>query len=252
MRQPLVILQTADWHNNLGLKEAGRLRNLRVEHQALLLDCGDAIWAPNILVKPGVEHAILRMNEAGYHAMALGNREFFFRSFGMLMKTSEATFPVLSANLAPAPGRSSGHVQRWTVLTSPQGAKVGLFGLTPTMIPPDSWMEVFADVRFISHERATREALAALRSQCDWVVCLSHIGYERDLALAERFQGIDLILGGHSHRHTDDLVQVGEVTISHIGPYGREVGLIRSLDGTPRFQRRLLSVTGTGSSSGGA
>ena len=97
----LTVIQTADLHNNIDLQKAGRLRNLRVENSALLLDCGDAIWAGNVFVKPGPEHAVRRMNEAGYHAMALGNREYFFRALGMMMKTAEARFPVLSANLLP-------------------------------------------------------------------------------------------------------------------------------------------------------
>ena len=209
----LTILQTSDLHNHIDLQKAGRLRNLRLEHQALLFDCGDAVWAWNVLVKLGPEQAIRRMNEAGYHAMAMGNREYFFRACGLLMKTAEAAFPVLSSNLLPKSG-DLGHVKRWTVLSAPDGGSVGVFGLTPVMIRPNSWAESLSNMRFISHERAVREALAALRDECDWVVCLSHIGLERDTKIAETFGEIDLILGGHSHMQTDDLVSVNGVTIS--------------------------------------
>lgn len=223
---PLTLIQTADLHNHIGLQQAGRLRALRMEHGALLLDCGDAVWAGNVYVKPGPEHAIRRMNEAGYDAMALGNREFFFRACGLLTKTAEARFPVLSANLLPASG-DLGHVKRWTTLTSPAGDRVGLFGLSPLMIPPGAWVESLSNLRFMGHERATREALAALRGRCEWIVCLSHIGFERDCAIADAFGEIDLILGGHSHEERD-LVVVNGVTISHIAPYGHHAALLHS------------------------
>jgi 2',3'-cyclic-nucleotide 2'-phosphodiesterase (5'-nucleotidase family) len=240
---PLVVLHTSDLHNHIGLAEAGRLRSLRVEHQALLLDSGDAIWAGNVFVKPGPEQAIRRMNEAGYHAMAMGNREYFFRATGLLMKTAEAHFPVLCANLLPLSGRL-GHVRRWTILESAQGARVGVFGLSPLMIPPGSWAEVFSNLRFISHDRATREALAALRPACDWVVCLSHIGFTADCALADRFGDIDLILGGHSHAELEQPAVCNGVTISHVGPYARRCELLEGLPGGrgAGFRRELLEL----------
>jgi 5'-nucleotidase len=239
---PLCMLQTTDLHNHIGLQMAGRLHHLRTENQALLVDCGDAIWAPNILVKPGPEEAIQRMNEAGYAAMAMGNREFFFRALGMMMKTAGARFPVLSANLICDRG-DLGQIKRWTVVTSPQGQRVGLFGLTPMMIPPQSWGEAFSNLRFITHERATREAIAALRRDCDWLVCLSHMGIERDHALAAGFGEIDLILGGHSHRQME-LTVINGVTLSHIGPYGRHVALVVSKeDQRPsEFTRQMLRL----------
>jgi 2',3'-cyclic-nucleotide 2'-phosphodiesterase (5'-nucleotidase family) len=242
---PLVVLHTSDLHNHIGLAEAGRLRNLRVEHQALLVDSGDAIWAGNVFVKPGPEQAIRRMNEAGYAAMAMGNREYFFRATGLLMKTAEARFPVLCANLLPRSG-SLGHVQRWSILESPQGARVGFFGLSPLMIPPGSWAEPFSDLRFIGHDRATREALAALRPACDWVVCLSHIGFAADCALAERFADIDLILGGHSHTELEEPVVCNGVTLCHAGAYARRCELVVSLPGPRRagFRRELLELRG--------
>ncbi|NJD20657.1 MAG: hypothetical protein FIA95_15410 [Gemmatimonadetes bacterium] len=57
---------------------------------------------------------------------------------------------------------------------------------------------------------AARRAVAELRARgCSLVVCLSHLGYrsegERpsDTLLAQRVEGSDLILGGHSHTFLD-------------------------------------------------
>ncbi len=239
---PLAIIQTSDLHNHLDLRRAGRLRTLRIENRALLLDCGDAIWAGNVFVKPGPEPAIRRMNEAGYHAMAAGNREFFFRSFGMMMKTAEARFPVLCANLIPR--GDLGHILRWAILDSPSGERVGVFGLMPLMIPPGSWEERFSDMRFITHRQATEDALEALRADCAFVICLSHAGIETDIELAREFGQIDLILGGHSHLEDRELFVENGVTVSHVPPYGKAAGLITST-GKPapdRFLRRMIPL----------
>lgn len=239
----LTVMQTADLHNHIDLRKAGHLRNLRLEHDALLVDCGDAIWAGNLFIKPGPEHAIRRMNEAGYHAMALGNREYFFRALGMLTKTAEARFPVLSANLLPKSG-NLGHVERWTIVESPRGDRVGLFGLTPLMIKPGAWPERLSNMRFISHIRATREAIHALRDSCEWIICLSHIGIERDYQIAQEFAEIDLILGGHTHEATDNLIAANGVHISHILPYGEHAAIIRSSgpDASGGFVRELAPL----------
>ena len=35
--------------------------------------------------------------------------------------------------------------------------------------------------------------------KCDMVVCLSHMGIQNELKLAENTRNIDIIIGGHSH-----------------------------------------------------
>lgn len=239
----LTLIQTSDFHNHIDLAMAGRLGNLRVEEDALLLDCGDAIWAGNVFVRPGSEQAIARMNEAGYDAMAVGNREYFFRAGGMVRKTAGASFAVLSANLLPK-SRGSGHIKRWTVIESAAGDSVGVFGLSPVMIKPGSWPEFFSNMRFISHRQATREAVVALADNCKWIVCLSHIGIERDHEIAVDFPEIDIILGGHSHERSEGLIHASGVPISHIGPYGEHAAIIRSLGDRPDtgFEREIVPL----------
>jgi 5'-nucleotidase len=43
--------------------------------------------------------------------------------------------------------------------------------------------------------------LLTTKYKCDMIVCLSHLGYNADLNLAESTRGIDLIVGGHSHTY---------------------------------------------------
>ncbi|MEI6504220.1 MAG: hypothetical protein WCP21_24675, partial [Armatimonadota bacterium] len=111
----LCLLHTADLHDHLTPAKAARLRELRIERQALLLDSGDALKSPNLVAQPWPERAIRLMNDAGYDAMCVGNREYGLTWGAMRAKTGEARFPVLSANLLPR-GAASPPRQRWAIV----------------------------------------------------------------------------------------------------------------------------------------
>ncbi len=218
------LLHTADMHSRLTTEAAQRLRKVRQQNAALLVDSGDAIGALNVTVRRS-EPIIALMNAAGYMAMAVGNREYFFRKRGMLHKTHSATFAALSANIRPVQG-DMGHIKRWTTVAAPDGGRVGLFGLTPTMIAPGSWMERLSDMRFLHWQEAAQQAVTALRGQVDWLIALSHLGQERDQHLMELFPEIDVILGGHSHPHTTEIEEISGTLSSYPRPYAKEAVLI--------------------------
>jgi len=199
----LTIIHTADLHGHLDRRGADALRFLAEQTGALLLDSGDAIAAGNVYVRAR-EPVLELMNAAGYDAMAVGNREFFFRKSGLLRKTGQACFPVLATNVLALSG-DLGHVLRWTVLDV-GGQRVGMFGLAPTMIAPASFAERFSDLRFITWEGAAVEAVEAVHDDAEWLVALSHRGLEDDRALAKLCPQIDAILGGHSHDACTELV----------------------------------------------
>ncbi|MGC9317941.1 MAG: metallophosphoesterase [Armatimonadota bacterium] len=239
----LTIVHTSDLHNRLDAPRAEALRFMRDESGGLLLDSGDAIAAGNLYVRP-VEPVLELMSAAGYDAMAVGNREYFFRKRGMLHKTRQAGFPVLCANVLPREG-GMGHIRRWVVLQRGD-VSVGLFGLAPTMVEPGSIWERLSDLRFVDWRRAAREAVEALRGEVQWLVALSHRGPEDDLALAELCPEIDLILGGHSHSQGDHLVGSRPTLVSYSGHHARTAAVIkahRDEADQNRFEARLMEMT---------
>jgi len=238
----LTIIHTADLHDRLDEARADALGFLREQMHALLLDSGDAIGAGNVLVRPN-EPVLEQMNRAGYHAMAAGNREFFFRRRGMQFKTRQAQFPVLAANIVPL-GDGTAQAERWTVLEH-EGERVGLFGLTPTMIQPGHPFERLSDLRFIEWTAAAREAIEHLRGQVDWLIALSHRGVEDDHTLVRLCPEIDIILGGHSHEEQFAEGGPRPTLISHAGAHGHRAAVIkasREANGCNRFERTLMEV----------
>lgn len=164
----------------------------------LLLDAGDAFQGTLFFNQWQGEEEAYFMNALGYQAMAIGNHEFDSGPAALANFINKANFPVLSANIdASAEPALAGLIQPYTVLAV-AGEQVGVFGLTTpatTYISSPGPNVQFADPTATA--AATVATLAGMG--IDKIVLLSHLGYVEDLALAAAVDGIDVIIGGHSH-----------------------------------------------------
>jgi len=70
-----------------------------------------------------------------------------------------------------------------------------------------------------------QQQVGELEGEVDLVVALTHIGLEQDRELAAQVEGIDLIVGGHSHTRMTEYERVGDTIIVQAGSYGRQLGL---------------------------
>jgi len=226
----LCLVHTADFHDRLTAAKAARLREVKAERQALLLDCGDAIAAPNVVAFPWPERAIRLMNLAGYDAMAMGNREYCWCRAGLRRKTHEAEFPVLAANLALRRG-DMGHIQRWVRAVAPGGARVGLVGLTQVMIRPGGLAAGLAAVSFADQTVAARAAVVALRPEVDLLIALTHYGRGEEGDLARACPELDAVLCGHWHVSRPSLEMVGRVAVARTFHHGRGAAILTLEDG---------------------
>ena len=68
------------------------------------------------------------------------------------------------------------------------------------------------------------EIIAAHRREVDLLVLVSHLGLPEDIRLAEQTEGIDLILGGHTHTTMTEPVRIKNTTIVHSGAYAEKIG----------------------------
>ncbi len=164
----------------------------------LLLDAGDAFQGTLFFNQWQGEEEAYFMNALGYQAMTIGNHEFDSGPAALANFIQKANFPVLSANIdASTDPALAGLIQPYTILTV-GGEQVGVFGLTT----PDT---VFIsspgpNVQF-NDPTATATAMVAMLEGMgvNKIVALTHLGYVADLALAAAVDGIDVIIGGHSH-----------------------------------------------------
>lgn len=220
----LTILHTNDLHGKLSDRIAERIASEKAsaEH-CILLDAGDAISSGNIYYRPSGEPMLARMSEIGYDVMAMGNREFHFLAAGLKSKVKLARFPILCANL-----RSELDLGQSVVpsVILDVGLKIGILGLTVPMITKRMKVSKFSPFWFDDPIQTAVELVPELRSSCDLLIVLTHIGLKADMELARSAPGIDIIVGGHTHAVLHEPLVVGGTTIVQAGSWGRFLGRV--------------------------
>lgn len=216
------IYHTSDLHDRRGI--AAPLRALRDERPGMLFDCGDALRGSQSLYY-GSEPIVAEMDEAGYDAQAVGNREFHYLFSLLKARAAGMRHPLVCTNLQDTKGRALPFLPalRFDARTD-VGPPVGIHVVGLLVIQyrtGSAWERVFG-WRFLEPESALQPYASAIPDG-DILVVLSHIGLSRDRELADRMPRIDLLLGGHSHDTLAQPEYVGAVPIVHAGPYGRFV-----------------------------
>jgi 2',3'-cyclic-nucleotide 2'-phosphodiesterase (5'-nucleotidase family) len=220
----LTLMHTNDTHAHLDdvAKRVTAVNEVRAENpNALLVDAGD-VFSGTLYFNQFKGQADLEfMNLMGYDMMTFGNHEFDLGSSEEGHKAladfvKGAKFPFISANAdfskdANLKGLFSDRISSKPengeiyngIVKVVDGEKVGFFGLTTEETADISSPE---DVTFENYIEEAEKAVAAFEAiGVDKIVAVSHIGYDdnpaydNDLTLAAEVDGIDVIVGGHSH-----------------------------------------------------
>ena len=223
------------------------------EPNVLLLDSGD-IWqgTPYFNFFQGeLEYKL--MSQMAYDASTLGNHDFDNGLEGLQKQLPNATFPFLIANYDFTGTILAGKFQPYKVFEK-QGVRIGVFGIGIEMagLVAD---KNFGATQYLDPVTVAKEMVAKLRGteRCDLVICLSHLGYKYenpkidDHKLAAQVDGIDLILGGHTHTFLDAPVPVASpngrpTLINQVGWSGINLGRL-DYSFTPGKRRPTVAAT---------
>lgn len=176
------------------------------------------------------------VNAMRYDVRTLGNHDFAWGIEELLKFSHDPSAVVLATNTtmsrevgAALPGGSPG----WTdfaVLTV-GCVRIGFFGLVTKPWGEDDQQydgpfyrdipTLQTDFHFI--ERG-REVIAKHRHEVDVLVLVSHLGLPDDISLAEQTDGIDLILGGHTHSIMSHPQRIKNTSIVHVGAFAQKIG----------------------------
>lgn len=178
----------------------------------LLLDAGDQTQGSLYSTQHG--SAIIKdtLDSLGYQAFVPGNHDFDKGCDVVLDLAKNMHTPVVAANFHFAPSlKGAPRIAPW-LITKVDGRKVGIVGLanpeTPILASPCS------EAKFTAPEPALRGAVAELAKEgVDIVIVLSHLGLDWDKKLARSVDGVDIIVGGHTHS------LLSNVRKDAVGPY---------------------------------
>lgn len=179
---------------------AAAIKGIRaeVDHPVLATTAGDDLQGPYYLTFKG-RAIYAALKEVGFDAGTLGNHEFDLGP-GVLAQALElAPFPIVSSNLtAPTGSPLKGKFKNRVIIDTGK-IKVGFLGL---MTPDLPMISSPGDSVFMAPDlaEAAQEAVDGLKEDgARIIVCLSHLGLDRDRLMAGLVAGIDVIAGGHTH-----------------------------------------------------
>lgn len=210
------------------------------------VDCGDALhgtgpaqWTDGAVVVPA-------LNAVGVELMTPGNWEFAFGPAVLRQRARELSFPLLASNVTRA---DTGQREFADVdIREIGGARVAFIGITSPIVGRTMPHAFGAGLRFLDALDVLPPLIAQVRARerPDAVILLSHYGFAQEVAIARRVDGLDVILGGHTHDVLADAVVVGRTIITQSGAHGSYLTRLdlKLLSGrVSDFQHRLLPVT---------
>ena len=190
----------------------------------ILLHAGDDVQGTPIssLTKGRSQFELLELLQPD--AMTLGNHEFDHGADNLRSLLTTVTFPVISANLWDKT-RGAPFVPRYRVLRK-QGLAVGIIGLAPPDLPVLTMREHVRDLDVLDPALVLRQTMQELEKHfgVKFIVVLSHMGVDVDSALATAVDGIDVIVGGHSHTALHSPRRVNGALIVQAGTRGQWLG----------------------------
>ncbi len=219
----LTILHTNDQHSRIEpfdssysknpneggfARRAALIQKIRQqESNVLLLDSGDTFQGTPYFNFFGGELEFKLMSMMGYDASTMGNHDFDNGLEGFKKVQPNAKFPFICSNYDFKNTILDGLTVPYKIFNK-NGIKVGIFGVgieLEGLVGKKS----YAETVYQNPVEIAQHYSAFLRNEkkCDLVICLSHIGYEykdnsqkiSDKILATQTDGIDIILGGHTH-----------------------------------------------------
>lgn len=251
--QKLTILYTNDTHSRIEpfpendpkyANQGGYARRASVVEELrnsgeniLLLDAGDIFQGTPYfnLYQGEIEYKLMSM--MGYDATTIGNHEFDLGMENIVKQLPHAKFSFINCNY----DFSNTPLKNKTIpykIFNCKGIKIGVLGVgieLAGLVDKKLYGETIYSNPITEANKISK--LLKLDLDCDYVICLSHLGYKyedkkvSDIILAEQSKYIDLIIGGHTHTFLEHPVKLSnsegkEVFVTQVGWAGIWLGKI--------------------------
>ena len=243
----LVIIHTNDTHSHFDPVRGGQadgqggiieraafidsIRSVYPPEKVLLLHAGDFNQGTSYHTELGGSLEPKIVNAMAYDCITLGNHELDEGIETLAARLSVIKCPVVCAN-CEFPKILQQYVTPTTVIER-GGMRIGIIGMESdiaTMVAAPTAQRI----RQLDNVEVVNKWAEHLRKEdkCDFVILLSHLGYQEDQDLVPQTKGLNLIIGGHTHTFVDDFIYVKDASRKKIpiitdGCWGLQMGLIK-------------------------
>ena len=213
---------------------------MKTDGVKLKLASGDILLGSNPMTNKVASHFL---NWIGVTANALGNHEMDATPDALASTISDAKYNLLAANVTvKADSPMAGKIQK-SKIEEYNGVKFGIIGTAPAdaleRVGTRESLQDFSIDDIDTTIKKVQEEVNNLKAQgINKIIVLSHIGKDMDKRLAQETDGIDIILGGHTHdlykgvKEGDNLLysKSGEpVLLTQIGKDGEFAGVLKTV-----------------------
>ena len=166
-------------------------------------------------------------NQMGYHAAGIGDDDLALGKEFVLEISKKANFPLLSSNLMD--GGSGKLLFQPYVIREINGLRIGIFSL----LGPEAFLGE-SDIRrkgltIRTPVEVAQTMVKELQPRSDLIILLSHLGYQKDMKLAQTVQGIHFIVGGHTGMNLSYPPLIKNTLILQTAPKGMYAGRLNLL-----------------------
>ena len=243
----LVIIHTNDTHSHFDPIRGGKsdglggiieraafvdsIRSVYPAEKVLMLHAGDFNQGSSYYSELGGSLEPKIVNAMGYDCITLGNHELDEGIESLAQRLSVIECPVVCAN-CEFPDILQQYVSPTAVIER-GGMRIGIIGMESdiaTMVAAPTAQRI----RQLDNVETINKWTEHLRKEdkCNFVILLSHLGYDVDQEVVPQTKGLDLIIGGHTHTFVDDIIYVKDalgkkIPIITDGCWGLQMGLIK-------------------------
>lgn len=223
------IFHTNDIHsefNNLA-KIASIIKKMRSVND-LVFDCGDLCDMKSTTVL-GTEGRIGSelLKKIGYDAMVVGNNEIDCGNGSLISMGKD--IPLISCNLTQLNGQLIENVIPSSIFEK-EGIRFLVLGVSPFF--GDNFEDMYnvflemSDMKVTNPVDAINSTLSVNKKLYDICILLSHSGFYVDEKILSKIEGIDLILGGHTHDEIQNPVKINNIFVCQAGSFGKHLGVL--------------------------
>lgn len=237
--QPISFVHVNDMHGHYnpdteGVIPVARTRayfeEVRAEQPYTLFTDGGDDYEKGSVVEALSDYASTReVTEAlQYDVRVIGNHDFAWSQEELLRFAADPHAIVLASNIEYIGNDAMGYGAVEYAELQVGCVTVGFFGMVSgpwtaenTPLADDFYDEFPTNLDFVS---VARRLIDAHRDDVDLLVAVNHLGLGDDVVLANQTEGIDVILGGHSHTPMFASNVVNDTIIIQAGSYSMFVG----------------------------
>lgn len=194
----------------------------------MVIDAGNVFTSTGLQEQIKAEIAIEAMQQMSYSIFNLGNKDFVFGLDFLLKQTQQFSVPTINANIVYDDTEEN--------ITAPYKIlqfgllRVGFIGVVAKDYEHEIMSAILDNTRAVTvldEMTILKTQIDNINKQVDVIIVIANVGLEKSITIANKVEGIDVIICSNGEEITDDYLYFNGVYIVKAGYDGKYIGNLR-------------------------